>query len=105
MIQRGSLQPIKGRALATVAGMKCPHCGPDHSRVKDSRATADSIRRRRLCSNCGARWTTFEVYGDEADRLETLIQFDADLQEIGAANQLLLRSLVKQMLANVRSGV
>ena len=42
--------------------MRCPFCGNDESQVKDSRPTEDhaAIRRRRLCTNCGARFTTFE---------------------------------------------
>jgi transcriptional repressor NrdR len=42
--------------------MRCPFCGHDDTQVKDSRPTEDngSIRRRRLCPNCGARFTTFE---------------------------------------------
>ena len=42
--------------------MRCPFCGNDDTQVKDSRPTDDNsaIRRRRLCSGCGARFTTFE---------------------------------------------
>lgn len=42
--------------------MRCPFCGSDETQVKDSRPTEDnaSIRRRRQCPNCGARFTTFE---------------------------------------------
>ena len=42
--------------------MRCPFCGHEDSQVKDSRPTEDgaSIRRRRSCQECGARWTTFE---------------------------------------------
>ncbi len=42
--------------------MRCPFCGNDDTQVKDSRPTEDAsaIRRRRQCSNCGARFTTFE---------------------------------------------
>ena len=42
--------------------MKCPFCGHSDTNVKDSRPTEDnnSIRRRRACPDCGARWTTFE---------------------------------------------
>ena len=42
--------------------MKCPFCGNIDTQVKDSRATEDNsaIRRRRFCSACGARFTTFE---------------------------------------------
>ena len=42
--------------------MRCPFCGHDDSQVKDSRPAEDgaAIRRRRHCSACGARFTTFE---------------------------------------------
>jgi transcriptional repressor NrdR len=42
--------------------MRCPSCGSLDTQVKDSRPTEDNaaIRRRRVCSNCGARFTTFE---------------------------------------------
>lgn len=42
--------------------MRCPFCAHDDTQVKDSRPTEDnaSIRRRRQCSSCGARFTTFE---------------------------------------------
>ena len=42
--------------------MRCPFCGHNDTQVKDSRPTEDNsaIRRRRLCPNCGARFTTFE---------------------------------------------
>jgi len=42
--------------------VRCPFCAHDDSQVKDSRPTEDntSIRRRRQCESCGARFTTFE---------------------------------------------
>ena len=42
--------------------MKCPFCGSDDTQVKDSRPTEDNtaIRRRRSCTSCGGRFTTFE---------------------------------------------
>ena len=42
--------------------MRCPFCGHDDSQVKDSRPSEDgsAIRRRRQCSACAARFTTFE---------------------------------------------
>ena len=42
--------------------MRCPFCAHDDSQVKDSRPTEDNttIRRRRQCESCGARFTTFE---------------------------------------------
>jgi transcriptional repressor NrdR len=42
--------------------MKCPSCGSPENKVVDSRAArdGDSIRRRRECLACGARFTTYE---------------------------------------------
>lgn len=40
--------------------MCCPYCGTDESRVVDSRAADDGIRRRRECLACSARFTTYE---------------------------------------------
>ena len=40
--------------------MRCPECHRDDSRVIDSRTAGDAIRRRRQCSECGARFTTHE---------------------------------------------
>jgi transcriptional repressor NrdR len=42
--------------------MRCPFCGELESQVKDSRPSEDgaTIRRRRLCPECGGRFTTFE---------------------------------------------
>lgn len=43
--------------------MKCPFCGCLDTQVKDSRANEDasSIRRRRVCPECGSRFTTLET--------------------------------------------
>lgn len=42
--------------------MRCPFCGGEDTQVKDSRPAEDnsSVRRRRECSACGGRFTTFE---------------------------------------------
>jgi len=42
--------------------MRCPFCDSSDTQVKDSRAAEDgaTIRRRRQCSECGGRFTTFE---------------------------------------------
>lgn len=42
--------------------MRCPFCGHEDTQVRDSRPTEDNaaIRRRRLCTECGSRFTTFE---------------------------------------------
>jgi transcriptional repressor NrdR len=42
--------------------MKCPFCNHENTRVIDSRPAEDnnSIRRRRVCDDCGKRFTTYE---------------------------------------------
>ena len=42
--------------------MRCPYCGSTNTQVKDSRPSEDhtTIRRRRVCADCGGRFTTFE---------------------------------------------
>ena len=43
--------------------MRCPFCKEEDSRVVDSRAADDGnpIRRRRECTSCGKRFTTYET--------------------------------------------
>lgn len=42
--------------------MKCPYCNQDNTRVVDSRPVNENtaIRRRRMCDECGKRFTTYE---------------------------------------------
>lgn len=43
--------------------MKCPFCGDPETQVVDSRVSeeGDSIRRRRRCTACNKRFTTYET--------------------------------------------
>lgn len=42
--------------------MQCPYCGGDSS-VTETRVTADGLRRRRVCTACKRRFTTYEKLG------------------------------------------
>ena len=46
--------------------MMCPFCSSENTRVIDSRPADDnnSIRRRRMCDECGKRFTTYEIIED-----------------------------------------
>jgi transcriptional repressor NrdR len=48
---------------AHFSAMRCPKCHQDDDKVIDSRASRDgsSIRRRRVCSQCEHRYTTYET--------------------------------------------
>ena len=43
--------------------MRCPYCESNNTRVLDSRVSSDGNRRRRECSDCGKRFTTYEKIG------------------------------------------
>ena len=47
--------------------MRCPHCGSFDDKVIESRtlANGDAIRRRRECSSCGSRFTSYERTEDK----------------------------------------
>ncbi len=64
--------------------MRCPHCEARESRVVDSRDLDDqaTIRRRRECSACGTRFTTYERV--EAARL-VVVKRDGVRQEFDRA--------------------
>ncbi len=42
--------------------MRCPRCSREDTRVVDSRPAEEgrTVRRRRVCNHCGARFTTYE---------------------------------------------
>jgi transcriptional repressor NrdR len=42
--------------------VQCPYCGGDSS-VSETRVTADGLRRRRTCTVCKRRFTTYEKVG------------------------------------------
>lgn len=60
-----------GRPVGSYA-MPCPACGFKLSRTEDSRTVAavpsignaPARRRRRVCCECGHKWTTYEVTED-----------------------------------------
>lgn len=91
--------------------MRCPFCAHDDTQVKDSRPTEDgsSIRRRRQCSSCGARFTTFErvqlrevVVVKSGDRRE---QFDRSKLEHSVALACRKRGIDQERLDQLISGI
>ncbi|MBA4052207.1 MAG: transcriptional regulator NrdR [Erythrobacter sp.] len=91
--------------------MRCPFCAHDDTQVKDSRPTEDnaSIRRRRQCSSCGARFTTFErvqlrevVVVKSGDRREP---FERSKLEQSVALACRKRSIDQERLDQLISGI
>ena len=70
--------------------MRCPFCGHEDTQVKDSRPTEDNaaIRRRRYCSACGSRFTTFERI-----QLRELMVVKSNGEKVPFDRDKLLRSL------------
>jgi transcriptional repressor NrdR len=70
--------------------MRCPYCGSEDTQVKDSRPAEDgaSIRRRRSCPACGARFTTFERV-----QLRELTVLKADGRRVPFDREKLARSI------------
>ncbi len=91
--------------------MRCPFCAHDDTQVKDSRPTEDnaSIRRRRQCSSCGARFTTFErvqvrevVVVKSGDRREP---FDRSKLEQSVSLATRKRSIDQERIDQLISGI
>lgn len=70
--------------------MQCPYCGGDSS-VTETRVTADGLRRRRVCTACKRRFTTYEKVGavglKVTKRDHTVEPFDID-KLIGALHRI-----------------
>lgn len=65
-------------------GVACPECGCCDSEVKDSRRSMRTIRRRRICMGCMARFTTHEigrVHRYNTDQVTSLIMSFSSLRE------------------------
>lgn len=80
--------------------MRCPYCKKADSRVVDSRAAEDgnTIRRRRECSGCGRRFTTYEV----VEKIPLMVIKKAGNRQIFDKNKLmngLIRSCDKRVVS------
>jgi transcriptional repressor NrdR len=79
--------------------MRCPKCGCEESKVVDSRPSesVDAIRRRRECTRCGFRFTTYE----RREELPLLV-IKKDGNKEAFDRQKLMRGL---MAASVKRGI
>ena len=70
--------------------MRCPYCHETEDRVVDSRTSREgrAIRRRRECTGCGRRFTTYEVV---EERPAQVIKSDGTVENFD--REKLLRSL------------
>lgn len=91
--------------------MRCPFCANEDSQVKDSRPTEDgaTIRRRRQCESCAARFTTFEriqlreiVVSKSGDKRET---FDRRKLERSISLACQKRGVEQEQIEQLVSGI
>lgn len=68
---------IQTSAPANTADGACTTCGSTESLIIEVRGT----RRRRQCTRCPHRWTTFEVPKERLERLERLERAVTDAME------------------------
>jgi len=91
--------------------MRCPYCSSLDTQVKDSRPTDDhaSIRRRRVCPDCGGRFTTFErVQLREltvVKRSGRRAPFDRDKLETSIAHALRKRPVTPERIERMVNGI
>ncbi|MFB6145506.1 MAG: transcriptional regulator NrdR [Candidatus Nanohaloarchaea archaeon] len=58
--------------------MQCPYCDHDSTKVVDTREASEKVRRRRECSSCGRRFTTYET----AEKLDIKVKKrDGDVED------------------------
>jgi transcriptional regulator NrdR family protein len=50
----------------------CPMCDSADRNVIDTRRLPDRVRRRCVCGNCAAKWTTYEITTTYLEQLEDL---------------------------------
>ncbi|PKM81132.1 MAG: transcriptional regulator NrdR [Firmicutes bacterium HGW-Firmicutes-13] len=79
--------------------MKCPYCGSLENKVVDSRSTDEgsAIRRRRECTGCGKRFTTYE----KIDEFPLVVVKSDGRREVFDRNKImngLLRAGVKRQI-------
>lgn len=91
--------------------MRCPYCADTETQVKDTRTTDDgsAVRRRRVCSACGGRFTTFErVQLREITVVKKSgkkVPFDRDKLERSVQTAIRKRDLDPQRVERMISGI
>lgn len=63
--------------------LRCPTCSNPSNYVVDSRShDGEYIRRRRLCTNCGCRYSTYEIFTEQFTELSKLAKIKKKLKEL-----------------------
>lgn len=84
---------------SSIYGIECPECGSQVRNVLESRKANHQVRRRCLCVECGARYTTYELRADEWDAL----QRRAALHDEGTIHAARLLDMLRDFAASVEA--
>ena len=55
--------------------MNCPKCRSGNIDILDSRRHEDCVKRRRMCLDCGFRYSTIEINVDEYKTMQEKVNF------------------------------
>lgn len=86
-------------------GNKCPHCGANKLYVIESKPASEKtksssgLRRRRKCSACNYRSTTYEI---DAARFRALIEIEKEMAKLVSAIQPLMNKAVVSQSVQTR---
>lgn len=70
---------------STVGGrQRCPACGTLGAVTLESRPSPRGLRRRRCCSDCGERFTTYELCVTDDDALDVLLRSGAGSEKLSS---------------------
>lgn len=64
--------------------VKCIKCGGYNVYCVDSRDKAETVYRRRECIDCGARFTTIEIYRPDSIKIDSYEQLSDQIRQIEA---------------------
>lgn len=80
-------------------GNKCPHCGSNKLFVLESRPASEGTRRRKRCSACNYRSTSYEIDGS---RFKALIAIEQEMAALVTAIQPLMNKVVVSQSTQTR---
>jgi len=80
-------------------GNKCPSCGSNKLFVLESRPASEGTRRRKRCSACNYRSTSYEI---DAARFKALIEIEKEMATLVSAIQPLMNKVVVSQSTQTR---
>lgn len=103
----GATGRAPGEEESGVSFNPCPNCGGDQSDVKDSRAVSADLkaelgvlhatRRRRVCRECGGRWSTVEIDVRDALQVSSTAPLVQLLRGLSPADRTMVEQVARRL--------